>query len=181
MIPYFMINENAPMPEAFRDVGWNWARYLVAIGAICSLSTSLLGAMFPLPRVLYAIASDGLIYKFLAKIQPRLQTPLLATILSGFFAAFMAMIFDLDELVNMMSIGTLLAYSLVAISVLVLRYQHENVGNQKRLINTDSEDENVTIMHLLTHRYPNATQKTSRLASYLSVFCSIYAFDLKQS
>lgn len=51
MIPYFMINENAPMPEAFLEVGWNWARYLVAVGAICSLSTSLLGAMFPLPRV----------------------------------------------------------------------------------------------------------------------------------
>jgi cationic amino acid transporter 2 len=39
MIPYFMIDPNAPMPEAFRLVGWNWARYLVAIGAICSLST----------------------------------------------------------------------------------------------------------------------------------------------
>jgi amino acid transporter len=46
MIPYFLIDENAPMPEAFRYVGWTWARYLVAIGAICSLSTSLLGAMF---------------------------------------------------------------------------------------------------------------------------------------
>ena len=45
MIPYFMIDADAPMPEAFRFVGWNWARYLVAIGAICSLSTSLLGAM----------------------------------------------------------------------------------------------------------------------------------------
>ena len=50
-----MIDGNAPMPEAFREVGWNWARYLVAVGAICSLSTSLLGAMFPLPRVIIII------------------------------------------------------------------------------------------------------------------------------
>ena len=39
MLPYYLIDPNAPMPEAFRYVGWNWARYLVAIGAVCSLST----------------------------------------------------------------------------------------------------------------------------------------------
>ena len=86
MIPYYMIDADAPMPEAFRLVGWNWARYIVAVGAICSLSTSLLGSMFPLPRVLYAIASDGLIFKFLAKINLKFKTPLIATFLSGLFA-----------------------------------------------------------------------------------------------
>lgn len=39
MVPYYLVNPNAPMPEAFRYVGWDWARYLVAVGAICSLST----------------------------------------------------------------------------------------------------------------------------------------------
>ena len=109
MIPYYSIDDRAPMPEAFKAVGWEWARWVVAIGAICSLSTSLLGAMFPLPRILYAIASDGLIFRFLAKLNAKFQTPLLATILSGIFAGLMAMMFNLDELVNMMSIGTLLA------------------------------------------------------------------------
>lgn len=121
MLPYFMINELAPMPEAFRYIGSDWARFIVAIGAICSLSTSLLGGMFPLPRVLYAIAKDGLIYRFLAKVSERFKTPFIATLLSGLMAAAMAAVFDLDQLVNMMSIGTLLAYSLVAISVLILR------------------------------------------------------------
>lgn len=86
MLPYYLVDANAPMPEAFRYVGWNWARYIVAIGAICSLSTSLLGAMFPLPRVLYAISSDGLIFRSLSKINERFKTPVLATILSGIFA-----------------------------------------------------------------------------------------------
>lgn len=39
MLPYYMVNANAPLPQAFQYVGWNWARYIVAIGAICSLST----------------------------------------------------------------------------------------------------------------------------------------------
>ena len=78
MLPYFLVDSLAPMPEAFRHIGSDWARYIVAAGAICSLSTSLLGGMFPLPRVLYAIASDGLIYRFMAIINERFVTRILA-------------------------------------------------------------------------------------------------------
>jgi amino acid transporter len=55
----------------------------VNIGAVFALCTSLLGAMFPLPRVLYAMANDGIIFKFLAIIHPRTMTPVLGTIISG--------------------------------------------------------------------------------------------------
>lgn len=79
--------------------------------------------MFPLPRVLYAMASDGIIYKRLKLINVRTKTPLLATIISGVLSAFMALIFDLHQLIDMMSIGTLVAYTIVSICVLVLRYQ----------------------------------------------------------
>lgn len=175
MVPYYMIDENAPMPEAFRFVGWNWARYLVAIGAICSLSTSLLGAMFPLPRVLYAISSDGLIFRSLSKINERFKTPLFATIVSGLFAAFMAMIFDLDELVNMMSIGTLLAYSLVALSVLILRYENESSANERRLINRSDSDENLnqTLFQKLFAPPKNPNKNTSRTVNILAGLCCI--------
>lgn len=61
-------------------------KYLVTVGAMCALSTSLLGAMFPLPRVLYAMGDDGLIFKMLAKVHPRFKTPLIATVLSGILA-----------------------------------------------------------------------------------------------
>jgi amino acid transporter len=174
MVPYFAINENAPMPEAFRSVGWTWARYLVAIGAICSLSTSLLGAMFPLPRVLYAIASDGLIFRWLSNINDRFKTPLGATILSGLFAGFMAMIFDLDELVNMMSIGTLLAYSLVAISVLVLRYQADNSTNERtRLRSSSSSDDDIDESFLKRLFAPSIRSPTSKSAYLVSVMSSL--------
>uniref|UniRef100_V5I3J9 Putative cationic amino acid transport permease n=1 Tax=Ixodes ricinus TaxID=34613 RepID=V5I3J9_IXORI len=121
--PYWDQNVSAPLPYVFDRAGWPVAKWVVSIGALAGLSTSLLGGMFPLPRVLYAMGSDGLIFRFLAIVHPRLKTPLLATLLSGVFAGTMAMIFNVEELANMMSIGTLLAYSLVAVSVLMLRYE----------------------------------------------------------
>ena len=122
MWPYYEQNVDAPLPLVFDKVGWKFAKWIVSIGALFGLSTSLLGAMFPLPRILYAMATDGLIFKNLATIHPKYKTPVIATMLSGFSAAFLSAIFDVNQLADMMSIGTLLAYSLVALSVIILRY-----------------------------------------------------------
>ncbi|KAI3384491.1 hypothetical protein SNEBB_008931 [Seison nebaliae] len=127
LCPYYLIDGTSSLPFVFQYVGWTVAEHIISVGAIIGLSTSLLGAMFPLPRIIYAMASDGVLFLFLSKVHHRFKTPFIATLISGTLVGLIAAIFSLKELVAMMSIGTLLAYSLVALCVLILRYEDQSI------------------------------------------------------
>lgn len=100
--------------------------FILSNPATFGLMASLMGAMFPLPRIVYAMSSDGLIFEWMGRIHPRFQTPLMGTFFVGTLTGVLAAFLNLSQLVNMMSIGTLMAYSIVAACVLLLRYEVEN-------------------------------------------------------
>ncbi|XP_075160639.1 cationic amino acid transporter 2 isoform X2 [Haematobia irritans] len=122
MVPYYLQDANAPLPSAFKQVGWSFAMWIVSIGGLVGLLASLFGALFPLPRIMYSMAQDGLLFRFLGKIHPRYRVPVVGSIFAAVLTALIAGLFDLAQLVDLLSIGTLLAYSVVAISITILRY-----------------------------------------------------------
>ncbi|KAH9514191.1 Cationic amino acid transporter 4 [Bulinus truncatus] len=123
MIPYYETNTSAAFPFAFDEVGAHWAKYIVALGTLLGISTSLLGSAFSLPRSVYAMAEDGLLFGFFGFVHPKTQTPIYAVIVFGAISALMALLFEITTLVEFMSIGTLFGYTIVAASIIILRYQ----------------------------------------------------------
>lgn len=175
MVPYFLLDKQAPLPAAFNYVGIKWASYVVGIGATCALTTSLLGAMFPMPRVIYAMAEDGILYRKLAEVHAKTKTPIIATVVSGSLAAVLAMIFNLKELVDFMSIGTLMAYTLVAASVMILRYRNNPDYDEQ----TEITDEKISFSDFYKPRSksPNAisTRVVGINSAILTVACVIFS------
>nr|CAD7205820.1 unnamed protein product [Timema douglasi] len=123
MVPYWSLNVGAALPEAFGSIGLTWAKYVVSVGALCGMTTTLFGSLFSLPRCLYAMAADGLLFSFLGSVNQKTQLPLVNLAISGVSSALLALVFDLEKLVEFMSIGTLLAYTIVSASVIILRYR----------------------------------------------------------
>lgn len=140
VVPYWEISPTAALPEAFSSRGIPWAKYVISVGALCGMTTTLFGSLFSLPRTMYSMANDGLLFGFLGRINERTQVPVCNLIISGLFSALIALLFDLHHLVEFMSMGTLLAYTIVAISVILLRYlpEHQPSEHQASVAGTPS-------------------------------------------
>ncbi len=122
MVPYDKINIDAPVSNAFAQVGLTWAQFLISLGALTGITSVLLVLMLSQPRVMLAMARDRLIpQSFFGAVHARFRTPWKSTILTGCFVGILASFLPLRILAELVNIGTLLAFIIVCAAVLIMR------------------------------------------------------------
>jgi len=126
LIPYDKIDVHAPVAEALRVAGFQWGAAIVATGAVAGITSVLVVMMLGQIRVFFAMSRDGLLGPWLSRVHPRFRTPHHATYLTGIAVAIMSAFIPIGDAADMTNIGTLFAFVLVSIGVVVLRYTKPN-------------------------------------------------------
>jgi APA family basic amino acid/polyamine antiporter len=129
IMPYTQLNVPAPLALAIDQTGKAlfWLRPLVKIGAIAGLSSVILVMLLGQPRIFYTMAKDGLLPIQFSKLHPRFRTPYVTTIVTGLAASFFAGLLPINILSELVSIGTLFAFVIVCISILILRKKRPDI------------------------------------------------------
>ena len=122
MVPYTELAVADPLAKALQLAGFQAIGGIVALGAVVSMSAVLLVFQYGQPRIFFAMARDGLLPQWAAKVHPRTRIPSTTTLFTGVFVALWALVGDAAETYDLTNIGTLFAFMLVSIGVLVLRY-----------------------------------------------------------
>lgn len=127
--PFAELNVPDPVYVAIAKAGpdLNWLKPLIGLGAIAGLASVVLVMLLGQPRIFFAMSRDGLLPPVFGKVHPKYQTPYISTIITGIFAMIIAGLFPIALLGELVSIGTLLAFVIVSIGVLVLRYRQPNL------------------------------------------------------
>jgi len=123
MVPYKELAVADPLSRALQLAGFNAVGWIVALGAAVSMSAVLLVFQYGQPRIFFAMARDGLLPQWAAKIHPRTKIPSITTLFTGIVVAVWSLVGDADETYDLTNIGTLFAFTLVSVGVLVLRYK----------------------------------------------------------
>ena len=126
MVPYKELAVADPLARALELAGFRTVGWFVALGAAVSMSAVLLVFQYGQPRIFFAMGRDGLLPAWAATVHPRTKIPSTTTIITGVFVALWAVIGDAAETYDLTNIGTLFAFMLVSVGVLVLRYKEPN-------------------------------------------------------
>jgi len=121
LVPWQRLDTAEPLATAFAERGMNFAAGVISVGAIVATTSVLLVFQLGQPRIFYAMARDGLLPSWAAAVHPKYRTPHVTTILTGVFVGTFAAFASIDEIIELTNIGTLFAFVLVAIGILVLR------------------------------------------------------------
>ncbi|MGE5351059.1 MAG: amino acid permease, partial [Acidobacteriota bacterium] len=125
MVPYDKIDIDAPVSNAFKQVGLPWAQFIISFGALAGITSVLLVMMLSQPRIFLAMARDGLLPKnVFGSVHEKFRTPWKSTILTGIFVAILAGLLPLRILAELVNIGTLFAFVIVCAAVLIMRRTH---------------------------------------------------------
>ncbi|HET8771676.1 MAG TPA: amino acid permease [Gemmatimonadaceae bacterium] len=121
LVPYQQLESSDPLAHAFEVAGLTNFSWIIALGAVVSMSAVLLVFQYGQPRIFFAMARDGLLPRFAARLHKKYRTPHIATIVTGLLVALGALVADDAATYDLTNIGTLFAFALVCIGVLVLR------------------------------------------------------------
>ena len=120
-VPYTELNNAEPVAYALRVLGYNAGAAIVAVGAICGITTVLLVLLYGQARIFYALSRDGMIPSSICKVHPKYQTPYIVTIIGAIVVACIAAFAPIGIIAEMANIGTLMAFLIASIGVWVLR------------------------------------------------------------
>jgi APA family basic amino acid/polyamine antiporter len=123
IVPFRQLAVADPLARALELAGLNTAGWVVALGATVSMAAVLLVFQYGQPRIFFSMARDGLLPRWAARVHPVHRTPYTTTLLTGIVVALASAIGDAAETYDLTNIGTLFAFTLVCIGVLVLRYK----------------------------------------------------------
>jgi len=122
MVPYQELKAADPLAKALTMAGLSTTSWILSLGAVVSLTAVLLVFQYGQPRIFFAMARDGLLPRWAAKVHPKTRVPHITTLITGIVVALGALLADENEIYDLTNIGTLSAFAIVCVGVLVLRY-----------------------------------------------------------
>jgi APA family basic amino acid/polyamine antiporter len=127
IVPYAQLDVPDPIAVAADHAGLGWMGKLIKLGAIAGLSSVILVMLLGQSRVFYSMARDGLLPPIVSRVHPKFRTPWITSIITGLIVAFFSAVFTVREAGSLCSIGTLLAFVIVSVGILVLRVREPNL------------------------------------------------------
>ena len=132
-MPYQQLNVAHPISLGIQATGIGWLAPIVDIGALFGLTSVLLVSLLAQPRIFYSMARDGLLPSVFARIHPRWKTPYVTTVVSGGVCAVLGGVLPVDVLADLTSIGTLFAFVLVCVGVMIMRWRYPDAPRAFRV------------------------------------------------
>jgi APA family basic amino acid/polyamine antiporter len=121
LLKWNLLGTAEPLATAFSAKGMNWAAGIISLGAVFATTSVLVVFQLGQPRIFFSMARDGLLPRWAAKLHPKYQTPHVTTIITGVAVAVFASFMNINEVVELTNIGTLFAFILVALGIILLR------------------------------------------------------------